>query len=208
MPRLLLAAVLLAIPVNAGAQITHTILDPTLVVRYYKFSPSADEFSTARDVAGGILGTAGIGIVWLDCRPGGRDLTPISDKCQQPLRPNEMILRVVPGADANATEYEHSLGYSLIPHAGAATVATVYSDRVAALARAAHSRGVDLLGRAIAHEIGHLLMGTNEHAAHGLMRAFWSHVELRRNLPADWAFSDYQAQMMRSTITSRSMDGI
>ena len=53
-------------------------------------------------------------------------------------------------------------------------------DRIDALARQA---GVDpgmLLGRAVAHEIGHLILGTTKHAKSGLMRATWKTDELRR----------------------------
>ena len=50
-----------------------------------------------------------------------------------------------------------------------------------------------LLGRAIAHEIGHLLLGSAEHPRVGLMRALWSHEELRGLKPAHWGFSSREA---------------
>jgi hypothetical protein len=56
-----------------------------------------------------------------------------------------------------------------------------------------------LLGRAIAHEIGHLLLGSAEHPRLGLMRALWSHDELRGRKPAHWGFSAREAAQMRQT---------
>ena len=61
-----------------------------------------------------------------------------------------------------------------------------------------------LLGRAIAHEIGHLLLGSAEHPRLGLMRALWSHDELRGLKPAHWGFSAREAAQMRQTPARRS----
>ena len=57
-----------------------------------------------------------------------------------------------------------------------------------------------LLGRAIAHEIGHLLLGSAEHPRFGLMRALWSHDELRGVKPAHWGFSRREGAQMRETL--------
>ena len=61
-----------------------------------------------------------------------------------------------------------------------------------------------LLGRAIAHEIGHLLLGSAEHPRLGLMRALWSHDELRGLKPAHWGFSAREAARMRETLRAKS----
>ena len=91
------------------------------------------------------------------------------------------------------------------PQAGAGTVATVYSDRVAALAREVRIDGADLLGLAMAHELGHLLIGTDEHAARGLMRAVWTRTELQRNAAEDWMFSETEMEAMRRAARIRSI---
>lgn len=57
-----------------------------------------------------------------------------------------------------------------------------------------------LLGRAIAHEIGHLLLGTADHPTGGLMRALWSQDELRGLKPSHWRFSSGEAARMLSRI--------
>ena len=61
-----------------------------------------------------------------------------------------------------------------------------------------------LLGRAVAHEIGHLLLGSAEHPRLGLMRALWSHDELRGLKPAHWGFSAREAARMRQTLRGTS----
>ncbi|MEO5822443.1 MAG: hypothetical protein ABIT71_18195 [Vicinamibacteraceae bacterium] len=52
-----------------------------------------------------------------------------------------------------------------------------------------------ILGRVTAHEIGHLLLGTNSHAPTGLMQATW---DLKRRHPSDWQFTSANAAKMRS----------
>jgi hypothetical protein len=79
------------------------------------------------------------------------------------------------------------------------TLATVFTDRIAWLAALSRAKYTDLLGRAVAHEIGHLLIGTNEHSASGLMRAIWTAAELTRNDRDDWLFTtDDRARLHRS----------
>jgi hypothetical protein len=65
-------------------------------------------------------------------------------------------------------------------------LATVYVNRTLRLARELAIDHGKLLGRTVAHEIGHLLLATNTHAASGLMRELWSREELLRARGDDW----------------------
>ena len=47
-----------------------------------------------------------------------------------------------------------------------------------------------ILGHAVAHEIGHLLMGTNSHSSRGLMRGNWNVDELRAMAERQLLFSE------------------
>jgi hypothetical protein len=72
-------------------------------------------------------------------------------------------------------------------------LATAFSDRVA---DAATRVGVDagtLLGLVIAHELGHLLLGSGYHGGTGVMRADWP--KDRHGEP--WRFSTGEAARMR-----------
>ena len=149
-----------------------------LIVRTYNnVGVTADEMSHARDVAGVILQGADLQATWRDCPAD----------CAEALGPRELIVRIVAAPQGIVAE---SLGCALIDlQHRAGTLATVYPDRINAVAS---RTGVDtgtLLGRAVAHEIGHLLLGTTDHSAAGLMRAFWSDRELQRDLTADWTFA-------------------
>jgi hypothetical protein len=54
-----------------------------------------------------------------------------------------------------------------------------------------------MIGRVMAHEIGHLVLGTNTHSASGLMREIWTFAELTRNRAQDWMFSGAQRDRLR-----------
>jgi hypothetical protein len=84
------------------------------------------------------------------------------------------------------------LGYSLFDSNGISGFATVYVDRVDWLARRAQYPRPPLLGRAIAHEIGHLLLRSNAHTEAGLMREVWTAEQVVRNRREDWTFSPDQ----------------
>jgi len=153
------------------------------------------DFSVALDEARTILGDAGVTVTWLDCRAG----TAVSD-CQLPLRDSEVIVRL---GQARTTTCGRTvtMGVSLVdPAVRHSSLATVYVDLVELVARNASVDARRLLGRAVAHEIGHLLLNANTHARDGLMRAAWSTVEMQRNRSTDWLFTDQQGKAMRETL--------
>ncbi len=54
-----------------------------------------------------------------------------------------------------------------------------------------------VIGTVMAHELGHLLLGSNSHASAGIMRARWQGEDLHRAVRADLRFTDQQAESMR-----------
>ena len=113
------------------------------------------------------------------------------------------MLRLQKTAGSDRSKFV-SMGFSLVGTPGAAPfLATVYVDRVASVARGAGIDARRVLGLAIAHEIGHVLLDSNSHAASGLMRADWSRIELRRTDRAAWAFLEAEVAYLRSSAEER-----
>ncbi len=54
----------------------------------------------------------------------------------------------------------------------------------------------EILGSVMAHEMGHLLLGSNAHAINGIMRAHWESGELRRLAMGTLLFLPEQAKRM------------
>ncbi len=145
------------------------------------------------------LGRAAIEPVWQVC--GARDESD-DVACSRPLAPGELAVRVVRSPVPPGHSGAPPLGDALVDaRTGGSVLATIYLDRVVWLARAAGADADVLLGRAIAHELGHLLMDTVTHAARGLMRPHWSRDDLRRNRTGDWDFAraDVAAMAARRT---------
>jgi hypothetical protein len=92
------------------------------------------------------------------------------------------------------------------PTADTGTLATIYVNRVEDSARHAGADLGLLLGRVMAHEVGHLILHTNEHGAQGLMRAIWTEDEMSRNAHDDWIFASPERRQIRAALqrTSRS----
>jgi hypothetical protein len=166
--------------------------------------PAADQ-TVALRAAAGVLAAAGIDVTWLVCGEGASPSNP--QMCESPLGPTELSLRLVrlPGVPSAGGQLQ--LGYSLVDSRIAeGKLATVYVNRVHWLAAQAGADTAVVTGFAVAHEIGHLLLGTNAHFPSGLMRAVWSRAELERAELADWLFSPEQGAQMRSSLAQR--DGL
>jgi len=60
-----------------------------------------------------------------------------------------------------------------------------------------------ILGHAAAHEIGHLLLGSNSHSPFGLMRARWSGQDLQNATVGNFLLTPEQTEAVRARVLSR-----
>lgn len=174
-----------------------SILAMVLVIRVFDRSGdvAADRLAALR-TAGAILRQAGISSHWVDC--SASSAARPSATCAAPLAPHELALRITPGPQDDGVPDKWTLGYSLVePTTGKGTLATVFSDRVTWLAEAAKSPRPVLMGRVVAHELGHLLIGTSEHSPAGLMRAKWTSDDVARDRREDWLFTPADRARLR-----------
>lgn len=88
-------------------------------------------------------------------------------------------------------------GVAFLSAEGTGCYSNVYYDRATSL-RSGQNVGVaGILGNVIAHELGHLLLGSNSHTPTGIMRARWDDKELRKAAMGDLLFTADQAESMR-----------
>jgi hypothetical protein len=162
-------------------------------VRVYR-SPevSFDVLRAALNVAASTFAAASVNVVWKVCGPG---------ECQTPPSPAERLVRLVRSPKGMSHD-TRCLGDALIDsQKGTGVLATVYVDRVIDLVRRLDIDHPTLLGRTIAHEIGHLLLATNSHAKSGLMRELWSPEELVASKSGDWSLRPLEAAAIRRRLT-------
>jgi hypothetical protein len=190
-------AIALTIAPGLAAPIEAAVTGWTSVpVRIYETAAVAPaELARALEVAERTLSRASVEIVWKSCAAPGPAGGPAAQAssggtCLVPRTTGELTVRIVRTAGVTPAQRVLPLGDALVDAAtGGGVLATVYLDRVEWLARAAGTDRATLLGRAIAHELGHLLLGSTGHSTAGLMRALWSRDEIRRDHTNDWTFT-------------------
>lgn len=175
----------------------------TIVIRSFNNVgvPAAD-LAAARQHAEAVLRDAGVNFVWADCWIGDRQPANAPSRCRQPIG-GDILLRLQKSNGADRSRFV-SMGFSLVRTEDTAPfLSTVYVDRVESVARGAGIDARRVLGLAIAHEIGHVLLNTNSHSASGLMRADWPHHELRRKDARAWRFLEHEAGRVRAAAMER-----
>ena len=178
-------------------------LAATIFIRSYNnFGVPAADLAVAREHAQAILQEAGVSVVWTDCWAGRSDPADTVSRCEEPVG-GDIVLRLQKTKETDRSRFV-SMGFSLVATPGAVPfLATVYVDRTESVARGAGIDARRVLGLAIAHEIGHVLLNSSSHAPSGLMRADWSRTELRRKDAAAWRFLETEAAQVRETALER-----
>jgi hypothetical protein len=180
-------------------------LAATIFIRSYNnFGVPAADLAAARQDAQAVLQQAGVNIVWADCWVGDGQPASAPTRCQEPVG-GDIVLRLQKTKHQGAGRSRFvSMGFSVVKSAGAPPfLSTVYVDRVESVARVAGIDARRVLGLAIAHEVGHVLLNSNRHSATGLMRADWSGNDLRRRDEAAWQFLESEAAHLRSAALRR-----
>jgi hypothetical protein len=84
--------------------------------------------------------------------------------------------------------------------------AYIFYRDVQELAREWDASESEILGHALAHEIGHLLLGANSHSSEGIMRANWGKQELNTIARAHLFFTDEQSKRICAEVSALNSD--
>jgi hypothetical protein len=168
------------------------------VYDYVQVSPAI--LAQAEREVSRIFGKAGVEILWLDNSPCATDPQSL-DECREPLGPTDFSLRILSRIMAQRMDPDDgTLGFSLPCQEGqAGCVANVFYHHVESLARAGNGAEWQILGHAMAHEMGHLLlrMKANSHSPSGLMRAKWGLQDFKQAAFGELLFTRAQATLIR-----------
>lgn len=158
----------------------------------------AGERSEVAATAKRVLAQAGVAVEFVECFSGGVETgTPA---CTAPLGPADLILRIL--QPKFAAKGEH-LGYAAMTSEGGAYI-TVFINPAQRKARVGSLDDGVFLGHAVAHEIGHLLLGSNAHSSSGIMRPVWRPVDEEWMVKGVMVFDAGQAKQMRSKLMAWS----
>ena len=216
----------LAVGQSAGAREMEPATAPDLSilnVRVYDFAHVPDkEWIEAERIARLVFRDAGIDIALIRCTQ--ESMSAGSPACRSTSGANNLALRIISGALVEMPESQDSIGIALLGHEGnPATVAYIYFSRVEELgwemARSTTPGTGGMffgpswvekwksltLGVAMAHELGHLLLGPRSHAVDGIMSPVWTRDMLVRAWGGQSRFTMVQAGQLRSEVIVRSL---
>jgi hypothetical protein len=176
-PRSFLAycAILLVITANAFASPKEADPRGLILSVFNDASVPAEILAQGEARAAHILAQTGIQVEWLNCAAGG---SHVPDQFEQPSRcsrighPSHLSVRIV----------------------------LAYAHLAEPNAHLPLGEG-ELLGYVIAHEVGHLLLGTDSHNHEGIMQGRWEDPQLREAGKGNLQFTPSQARLMRQHLT-------
>ena len=183
--------------VLAGGVLVPSVAEPApparveVVARVYNTARvSAGITDHALGIATRLMTAGAIDVAWTNCDlPSACVTVPVA---------RELVSRLVRSRETTTGGSTFVLGEASIDlNQRAGVLATIYVDRVERMAEVSAADTAALLGRAIAHELGHLLLATNAHSSRGLMRAQWRPGDIRRNQMADWLLTRDEAAAIR-----------
>jgi len=89
-------------------------------------------------------------------------------------------------------------GVAFLGADGVGQQADVFYDNVAALSKQTFRSSGEVLAYVMAHELGHLVLGSNSHAPIGLMRRRWDSEDLKKMSMGQLRFESRQTAQVRS----------
>lgn len=190
-----LSIALLAFSTLAGAREAKSPSPTVTLLVYNNAQAPAATVAQAELEAERILGEAGVRAVWLDCLDRNSAADP-QGLCGKAREPADVVLRLLPGPTPNGFR-DTLFGITFLP-----TLASVYYEYAVRLAKNAKEVPT-ILGCAIVHEVGHLLLGPSRHSAGGIMHGEWGPKEFRLALMGGLLFTSQQAKLIREEARRR-----
>ena len=172
--------------------------DVRLTVRLYDYvNLPTSERSELKANTKRVLGQTGVPVDFLDCLADGVETG--SPACTALPGSTDLVLRIFMPKLAVKGE---QLGYAMVTPDGG-TFITVFMNPAQRKARADGLSDGVFLGYAVAHEIGHLLLGANSHSSSGIMRPVWRPVDEEWMAKGVLVFGAGEASKMRSALMAR-----
>ena len=174
-------------------------------IHVYNYSAaSGDLLGRAEQEAFRIFRRTGVATAWLSC-PLTSEEAVRNKACALPDAPTRLTLRLLSNSMADSLGFGGDIfGSALLPdNEEFGVVANVYADRTRELADRREFEVI--LGRVIAHELGHLLLGKNAHSAAGIMHARWDAQDLGLSRQAAMLFLPGETKRIRAHVRARAV---
>jgi hypothetical protein len=168
---------------------------PVITVHVYNYAhiPDLRLARTQKRVEGFFLG-AGIRFKWADTRlPSASGPGPAGPVWNPD--PSDFVLKIVPGFPRSAGQLQEPVfGFA------AGRQVTIFNKRTEDIAFNAEVTHPEILAIAIAHELGHALLGPKSHSDAGIMRPRMQPEDFRKAQCMSLSFTPNQADRMRRQV--------
>ena len=176
-------------------------IEPALQVRvlvYNGVPVSSRDLLRAEERAGRVFKQANIMVIWT-AGPMPKDSSP--DAAHEQRVPSDLQLRIWTRSLAQPSMIDSdALGFCTSIEG---SQAVVLFDAVRSLVRSRSSNPADLLGLAIAHEMGHILLRSVNHSTAGIMRPRWLPNDLHDAEKGALVFTREQVASMQNEVRRR-----
>ena len=150
-----------------------------------------------------ILGSGGVEAVWIHC-PVAPERLSLERRCRDTPGPLTLVLQILPPAATRLRTEPGAGGFAVSPTDGSfGTYAGVFHGRIKQLGKSIGEAAA--LGHVVAHELGHLLLGTGRHSAGGIMKPDWDHKQIVLAEQGLLKFDSGQRVRIRDNIRRRLM---
>lgn len=150
----------------------------------------------AEQTARAIFKRAGVDVTLINCRAPATGMQ-IGSTCRTTEFPRHLQMRIV---RRSLNLRESVFGVSFLDDDGNGCYSDVFLEPAQELHERLHISLATLLGNVVAHEIAHLLLGTNGHSARGIMRAHWQDEDLAQASRGELLFTGAQGRTMREKV--------
>ena len=150
----------------------------------------------ARYEATRVYQKAGVAISLIECK-SSKVAIEVDLRCQDSVSAKRINLRIVPHARKSS---DSVFGIAFLSVEGTGAYGDVFYDSAEKLDQDWHVGLARVLGHVMAHELGHLLLGSNAHSRLGIMCPTWHAHELHLASRGALLFSEDQARLMRERL--------
>jgi hypothetical protein len=197
----ILAALAAALSGPSAIARPHTVPSSgTLTLRVYDyFHLDRKSLLAAESEATAILLRTSVHVDWVDCPTSHASIDKFPD-CQGPAQQNDYILSILSGVmTAQLQKPDDAMGIADESLHGSRRAA-VFFNRIDSVAGGDAAPTEVLLGRVMAHEIGHLLLGPNAHSSAGIMQGAWTSRQLSMQAAREMVFTAKQSRIIQARL--------
>ena len=150
--------------------------------------------SDAKDRASLIFHKAGVEVEWADCPLKDEDPS-LYPECPATVDASQLFLRILPKTAGKMQDG----GQAFV----AARIANIFWNRVEEQAQRLNVSAARVMAHTVAHELGHLLLGSNSHSSVEIMTARWDAPTMTRICQEGLYFNSQQSELIRSEVGNR-----